>query len=227
LKHLALHLPVARAGLDPEGVHQVRVAVCRLRVWLDLGGLCVLDDDLRWLRHGVAKVRDLDVQLQHQPPKAWAEKLRQRRAREHAALCRLLDDRRLKSLLTALELLPSVPRARARRGLASIAAQTLRRGRAAEKKPRDLPELHRLRGMVRWLRYALDWLGEDSRRLEGLQDALGTAFDRYVALKQLGHPGPGSQLHRFHRDLASQLRETTRIAHLAWKDTRPWVEALL
>jgi CHAD domain-containing protein len=56
-------VPAARAGADPEGVHQLRVAVVHLRVWLDMGGWRVLHDDLRWLRAIAARVRDLDVQL--------------------------------------------------------------------------------------------------------------------------------------------------------------------
>ncbi|HEU4743256.1 MAG TPA: CHAD domain-containing protein, partial [Meiothermus sp.] len=57
LLHLENHLPVARKGADPEGVHQVRVAGRRLRVWLELGGYQVLHDDLRWLVRGAGKVR--------------------------------------------------------------------------------------------------------------------------------------------------------------------------
>ena len=33
LEHLERHLPVARLGGDPEGVHHLRVAAQRLRTW--------------------------------------------------------------------------------------------------------------------------------------------------------------------------------------------------
>jgi CHAD domain-containing protein len=66
--HLLTHLPIAWLGFDPEGVHQVRVAMRRLRA--DLGTFGVLIDrtvadglstELAWLGRVFGEVRDADV----------------------------------------------------------------------------------------------------------------------------------------------------------------------
>jgi CHAD domain-containing protein len=63
------HEAIARAGIDPEGVHQMRVGVRRLRAALKAGGDIPdgarLQDELRWLGTSLGAVRDLDVQLEH------------------------------------------------------------------------------------------------------------------------------------------------------------------
>jgi triphosphatase len=60
----------ARQGVDPEGVHQMRVGVRRLRSALALFGavlpevqIAPLKDDLRWLGGELGPARDLDVFL--------------------------------------------------------------------------------------------------------------------------------------------------------------------
>jgi hypothetical protein len=68
LDHLERNVPVARKRLDPEGVHQMRVALERLRVWTKLAGENELGDELRWIRRRLATVRDLDVRLEDGPP---------------------------------------------------------------------------------------------------------------------------------------------------------------
>lgn len=148
LRNLERHIRVARAGVDPEGAHQMRVAIARLRVWLALGGWRVLDDDLRWLRGSIAAIRDLDVQLQHKPPPSWAATLRRRHERAQRELFTMLEDHRLPSLLLALSYLPPVPTVRARRRIPRIARRALRRGHAAKRHWNDLEALHRVRCVV-------------------------------------------------------------------------------
>jgi CHAD domain-containing protein len=65
---LVSHDPIARAGEDPEGVHQVRVAVRRLRSDLltfrplvDRDWADALRIELRWLGQLLAPVRDAEV----------------------------------------------------------------------------------------------------------------------------------------------------------------------
>ena len=74
---VAMHLgrlraaqPAAQGGNDPEAVHEMRVAVRRLRTALRLGKATVparrreaLGRELRWLADALGQVRDLDVQL--------------------------------------------------------------------------------------------------------------------------------------------------------------------
>src|ERR1044072_2551028 len=57
---------VALAGTDPEGVHQLRVAIRRIRAALKVSGHDdggVLLAELRWLFGELGPLRDLDVLL--------------------------------------------------------------------------------------------------------------------------------------------------------------------
>lgn len=71
LRALLEHDPVARDGSDPEGVHQMRVTVRRLRAALKAEGASLgpaaaeLQAELKWLGGVLGAVRDLDVQLDH------------------------------------------------------------------------------------------------------------------------------------------------------------------
>jgi CHAD domain-containing protein len=65
---LVRHAPVARAGTDPEGVHQARVATRRLRSdlrtfrdALDGVDIDALRAELRWIGTALGRVRDADV----------------------------------------------------------------------------------------------------------------------------------------------------------------------
>ncbi|HEV2781921.1 MAG TPA: CHAD domain-containing protein [Actinophytocola sp.] len=71
LRALLEHEAVARVGEDPEGVHQMRVAVRRIRAALKADGAGLgpaateLQTELRWLGSMLGAVRDIDVQLEH------------------------------------------------------------------------------------------------------------------------------------------------------------------
>lgn len=66
----AEHAPQARAGSDPEHVHQTRVATRRLRAALRVfkdvlpADATDLKDDVKWIAGHLGPVRDLDVQAQ-------------------------------------------------------------------------------------------------------------------------------------------------------------------
>lgn len=225
VRHLAEHVPIARAGLDPEGSHQIRVAVAHLRVWLTLSGLHVLDDDLRWLRDAMARIRDLDIQFGHDPPPAWAATLQRHHVRAQRALRGALDDDRLASLLVALSLLPPAPRARARAMIPEMARRALARGRFMQRHRGDPEALHRLRRAVRRLRFALEWLGEDATSLAKVQESLGEACDCTVALRELGR-WRGEGVRGYRARLKEELRRATRDARAKFRRVRPWLEAL-
>ena len=68
VRDLILHLPVARLGHNPEGVHQARVATRRLRSAFSTFGLLLdvrqtkpLSAELKWLGATLGAVRDYDV----------------------------------------------------------------------------------------------------------------------------------------------------------------------
>jgi CHAD domain-containing protein len=71
LRALLEHDQVAREGQDPEGVHQMRVSVRRMRAALKAEGSALgdtgatLQAELSWLGGALGPVRDLDVQLDH------------------------------------------------------------------------------------------------------------------------------------------------------------------
>lgn len=225
LRHLEQQVPIARAGVDPEGAHQVRVAIARIRVWLALGGWRVLDDDLRWLRDRLAAIRDVDVELQQEPPPRWAATLHRRHARAQRALLATLQDERLPSALLALSCLPSIPPTRARRMLPRMARAVLACGHVARRSNRDLASLHRLRREVRRLRFALEWLGEDATELVKVQESIGTACDFGVVLRDLG-ARHGRGVRRYRAKLALGLSRAQRQSRIALRRACPYLKEL-
>lgn len=193
LEHLARHLPIARSGGDPEGVHQVRVACGRLGVWLELARWWVVVDDLRWLRGSAGRVRELDVLLADELPEDFAAWLEERRREEREEMLATLDHPRLAGLLTALAQLPPIDPERARARLVRFEQRAARKGRALEAHPENVERYHALRKSLRRVRYAMEALGEDPRPIKSLQSCLGLMNDAAVALDLLDeYPGAGA-----------------------------------
>jgi CHAD domain-containing protein len=226
LTDLEQHVPIARAGVDPEGAHQVRVATARLRVWLALGGWRVLIDDLGWLRAHAARVRDLDVHLGRQPPEEIAQRLVSEHARAHRELCVALDSQRTSGLMRALSYMPPLSREDAAPRMAKLARLTLRRFRVATADPEDVAALHRARCALRRLRYALDWLDACPPELIALQDEVGEVGDRLAALRQLDAVADANHGRAYHRELTRELRRHARAARRMWQHVEPRCEEL-
>lgn len=141
VEHLTSHLAMAREGKDPEGVHQVRVAGRRLRVWLLLGGHRALEDDLRWLVSVLGRVRDLDVlrampvgggplEPHALPHASFADWLAEQHHRARADAELVLDSFRVEGLCRALGLLRPLDEEQARSALHHLEADVARRERA-------------------------------------------------------------------------------------------------
>ncbi|WP_038056717.1 CHAD domain-containing protein [Thermus amyloliquefaciens] len=183
VEHLRAHIPLALSGEDLEGVHQVRVAGRRLRVYLDLLGWRVLRDDLRRLVRGAGRVRDLEVALAG--PWALPPGFRRflegelRLARE--ALPSLLASPWTGALLRALAVLPPLEEGRARQALGRLTAKAERRFEALARHP-SLEALHAYRRALRRVRYAKEFLGLSSKREKALQEVLGGLQDLEVLL---------------------------------------------
>jgi CHAD domain-containing protein len=113
--------PHARLGRDPEGVHQLRVALRRLRAqlrtWrrqLDEDWTTAVRADLGWVRDALGEVRDLDVLggrvaatldelgVPDPPRAAVLAALAERRHGPERDLARVLDDDRYQRVLDAL-----------------------------------------------------------------------------------------------------------------------------
>lgn len=218
LQHLLEHLPIAREGQNPEGVHQVRVAVRRLRVWLRLAGMRVLENDLAWLVRAAGEVRDLEVLLQHPDlPKAfrsWAE-LRLKEAR--TAFVPLLDSPRLAGLLQALTILPPLDEKVARSRLAGFMQQVERRAREWRSED-SIEHLHALRRALRRLRYALEWLEQDSDAIKALQEIFGQVGDLSFTLNYLAafEAEGGRTPVRYRKQLEANLQSALEATRQAW-----------
>lgn len=219
LQHLVQHLPIARAGCDPEGVHQVRVAVRRLRVWLRLAGLRVLEDDLAWLVRAAGEVRDLEVLLQ-QPdlPKAFREWAISRLERARIAFVPLLDSPRLAGLLRALAHLPPTDKELAQSQLKRFTRQVERKAQAWRSLD-SVESLHALRRALRRLRYAREWLGQDSQAVKELQEVFGQVGDLSFTLGYMTayEAEGGRSLGAYKEQLEAQLAEALEAARAAWQ----------
>ena len=180
------HLAAVVLDEDPEGVHQARVGIRRLRSdmrtfaqLLDRHELAPVRDELAWLADQLGGVRDLDVLLanlradaqQLQPDdrpgaEALLARLADQRATAYTELCEAMrSDRCANVLASVAELVAAPPFASpdAKRPAADVVATLVRRPlrrlrREADRlgKTPDDAELHRVRILAKRLRYATD-----------------------------------------------------------------------
>ncbi|MDH3225611.1 MAG: CHAD domain-containing protein [Thermoleophilia bacterium] len=182
---LISHLPVAWIGEDPEGVHQARVAMRRLRSDLSTWEVLVdrrwadpLRDELKWLGGRLGAVRDLDVlidgvqgladgceELDEESFAALIADLESRREAVRTSMRRAIRSARAASLLDGLVAAasdpPTAPQADdpARGLLQPLVRRRWRRMRkAARRMPAAPPDaaLHELRIRAKRLRYAAE-----------------------------------------------------------------------
>lgn len=182
---LLCHVPAARLGADPEGVHQARVATRRLRS--DLHTFAPLIDrkwaaglrcELRWLADELGKVRDGDVlhgklvavlarraEIDTAAAATVLSVLGQQRDRDRAALLDHLSDARAVRLFEHLVEAASAPRTlpraerRARKVMPGLVDKSWRRLRRAVKALPDDPaiaQLHEVRILAKRVRYATE-----------------------------------------------------------------------
>jgi len=174
------HEPGARSGRDPEDLHQMRVAVRRLRAVLrasraffDPKVVERLRSELDWLGTRLGLVRDLDVLHAYLQPRLAAlegaehragqrvlRRLGGDRARARAGLHEALDSPRYPRILEQLETFLSRPPASTSDvSLPDVAATEWKRLRKAVQKLPGRPstdELHAVRIKVKRARYAAE-----------------------------------------------------------------------
>lgn len=173
LRQLQSNQAIAIQGDDPEGVHQMRVALRRMKVALKAFGSQddVLGDEIDWLNDLLAKARDLDVLLHETLPglKLPADELQQAqahvaraRSRAYGALRNGLRQSRYQRLLLTLGHLFAVGLPASRHAVSNTAASHLRRRhKKLLKQGKRLNKLsvekrHKLRILARRLRYAVE-----------------------------------------------------------------------
>ncbi|MDP1828064.1 MAG: CHAD domain-containing protein [Archangium sp.] len=170
LTHLDDARTLALAG-DVEGVHQVRVALRRLRVWLGFKGHDSLQEELRWACGELALLRDLDVFGEV----LTSEALEELRPGAVEAAAEALGSERWLALRQRLTAVRSPKRARAKRTLPKLEKKLEQLRRALP--PGDGEALHRLRRQLRRVRYAREWLGLGTSDLGAEQERLGALCD--------------------------------------------------
>jgi CHAD domain-containing protein len=210
LREIERHDPGTRLGRNPDSLHDMRVAVRRMRALLRAGKELVetdtaaLGERLKELGRVLGEVRDLDVLIDHleseaaelgeedaaraRPLLAVLRKERSRNRRRMLALLRsdeylaLLDD----TARTIEELEPSDSDA----SLGDLADKAFKKARKAVRGLPDEPgdeELHSVRKKGKRARYAAELAGRKAfvKRAKELQDVLGEHQDAIVAAERL------------------------------------------
>lgn len=170
LGHLDDARTLALAG-DVEGVHQVRVALRRLRVWVAFREFEALEDELQWACRALAPLRDLDVFGEV----LTTEALAQLRPEAVGAAVDALQSERWLALRESLAAVRPPRRSKAKRALPGYEKRLKQLRRAL--RPADGVALHRLRRALRRVRYTRDWLGLDTSDLADEQEWLGAVCD--------------------------------------------------
>jgi deazaflavin-dependent oxidoreductase (nitroreductase family) len=182
---LRQHEAGTRSGLDPEDLHDMRVATRRLRAALRTFDQVlpaegkVLYEELSWLGDGLAAVRDLDVQIERVQGLSGIEApadrealevlqatLRRDRDAARSELTSLLDSERYQSLLSlGADLLTRPMPERAEVGVGAAACALVERPyRRFRAKARHLTvsspatEFHAVRRRARLLRYTVEFI---------------------------------------------------------------------
>jgi CHAD domain-containing protein len=212
---IVAHDPGSRLGIDPENLHQHRVAARRTRAFfhatrafVDPEWRRLLTAPLRELGEVTGPVRDLDVLLEHvheelgsiperdRPGgRSLVEKLEHERVARRHALLAALDGDRYRLVLARLRLPPRLAPGVERVRLERVARAEFRRlARTVErlgKRPSD-PAMHKLRIQLKRARYAAELAsphGSVERRFvddaKALQDLLGEFQDAFVAEEHL------------------------------------------
>ncbi len=182
IRALLAYEPGTRSGVDPEDLHQMRVALRRMRSVLKLSGELVGDGaepvraELGWLGQSLGEVRDHDVLIEHlreviagfevrdqAPGRRLVSKFVSERTAAKRRLTRALSSARYSTLLREVSLLTrdGSPVAAAEKPhdlIAGLAKPHRKLAKAVRALPADPPDddLHALRIHGKKLRYAAE-----------------------------------------------------------------------
>lgn len=180
--NMLAHESGARAGLDPEYVHNMRVAIRRMRAALRMFSKAFVKEDrarfnaeLRWLAKVLGEVRDLDVYIDAIPRYLscidadpgdydfYLEELRARRDAARRVLLEALGSARYADFLARVQrFLSTPPFSSAKVRLQAVAASGLGRFSsevfAAGREIATEEDMHALRIAMKRLRYAVEFL---------------------------------------------------------------------
>ncbi|MBE8523649.1 CHAD domain-containing protein [Amycolatopsis sp. H6(2020)] len=181
IRALLAHEPGTRSGADPEDLHQMRVALRRMRSVLKLSGELVGDGaepvraELGWLGQSLGEVRDYDVLIGHlreviadfevrdqAAGRRLVSKFVSERAAAKRRLTRALSSSRYSTLLHEVSLLtraePAPDGTRSHNLITGLAKPHRKLAKAVHALPADPPDddLHALRIHGKKLRYAAE-----------------------------------------------------------------------
>ncbi|WP_027578645.1 CYTH and CHAD domain-containing protein [Bradyrhizobium sp. Ai1a-2] len=188
VRHFSANADAVR-NLEPEGVHQMRVGLRRLRAAISLfskvlphAGTRAVKRELKWLTGELAPAREIDVFITEQVEpitrdralsrggKAIKDEFDDKRARALARAKRAVSSERFRALLVDtlewIEAKPAPEAAHADVPIGKYAADVLRhRTRKARKQGQHLDRLsprarHKLRIRIKKIRYAVDFFEE-------------------------------------------------------------------
>lgn len=202
VRALLTHDVGLRLAPVPEDVHQLRVAMRRLRAYLRVARPVLdepwsepLRDELQELGRMLGEARDLDVLIEHldaEVPQldepgsaALVARLHIEREALQPALLASLSGKRWRGLLDRLEQEPPIREGPGLGPLAKAERKRLRKREVATDAPDD--DLHDLRKRVKRARYASELAGEDTvvDRAKEVQDILGEHQDAAFAEEKL------------------------------------------
>ena len=210
LREVERHDPGTRLGRDPDSLHDMRVAVRRLRALLRAGKSLVatetaeLDARLKQVGRALGDVRDLDVLIEHleaeaaglggEDAKRAEALLAALRTERSSSRSRMLDalrsDRYLSLLDDAARTIEQLEPNGAETSLHQLADKAFAKVRKAVRELPDEPadaDLHAARKKGKRARYAAELAGRKKfvKRAKRLQDVLGEHQDAVVAAQRL------------------------------------------
>jgi len=222
-----LHARRAALRLTPDGVHDLRVLLRRIRaaVWIvarlgAAGDVRGLRRSLRRLGRALGERRLLDVAADDATAYGLdtAPLAQERERTGRAILKQLRPDRRAKlvaRLRAAAAVMPAGD------GLpAALAARARRLESALARAHRSARDMHLLRIELKKARYILEALDRDAAFIKPLQDAIGRAHDLDV-MQQLVGRHPRAEQDRRRADRRSRARMKRVVARAAAELERP------
>ncbi len=222
LRHYLRNEPVVIEKRLPTALHQARVAMRRLRSAFSLFRTAVADaeferlrDELRWFTGSLGDARNLDVYLESKLGPDERKALGERRDGAYDRVIAAMDSARIRSLLLDLIAWSGFGEwqghANAQRPLEHFVSGRIDRlwrkiSHARHLKDMDDHERHRLRILIKKLRYALEFVEllyvhaseQQTKFGKAVEDAAGSAGP---SQRQRRRPDPG---HRGHLDDRTQ-----------------------
>lgn len=244
LRALESYDPGVRLDVDPEDLHQFRVATRRARAVIRATKTLFGDQleplavELKWLAGALGPVRDLDVLIEHltgelallgadrEEAEPLLDALGQERDAQRQTLAAALDSERYLQLPTLFaEALEPLRGHKARGRLEKLAAAEFRKlEKAARQTPPDATDeqLHALRIRAKRARYAAELAGGSRmsayvEALKRVQDVIGEHQDAVVAAERIRSVASGGHA------VAERLIEAERTRKLARRAEYPAV----